>query len=104
MKKELNNIRKLGTVSFEHMKVIKELNSEKLIDILSLGPTKEDYKNSNCVSKNITLETLKMGDIFPSYYRVNDLPLDVYYEAESPCDIIAIKISDMQYTTPVFYH
>ncbi len=85
------------------MKVMKEINSDKLIDILSLGPSKEDYKNNNCQSKNITLETLKMGDIFPSYYCVNDLPLDVYYEAESPCDIIAIKLSDMQYTTPVKY-
>ena len=103
VKKQLNNIRKLGIVSYEDIKIIKEINSEKLIDKLSIGPSDEDYKTKNFITKNITLETLKMGDIFPSYYCVNNLPLDVYYEAESPCDLIAIKISDMQNTTPVMF-
>ena len=41
------------------------------------------------------LETLKMGDIFPTYYAMNNLPLDVFYKAETPCEVIAININDL---------
>ena len=53
-------------------------------------------KNTNINEKDITLETLKMGDIFPSYHAVNNLYLDVFYEAESPCELIVIKLNDLQ--------
>ncbi len=76
--------------------MLKEINSEKLVDILSSGPTEDDKQSNNVISKNITLESLKMGDIFPSYFSFNNLPLDVYYEAENPCELIVIKLSDLQ--------
>jgi hypothetical protein len=36
-----------------------------------------------------------MGDIFPPYYSMNNLPLDVFYRAETPCEVIAININDL---------
>lgn len=97
VKKKLNDYKNLRSVSYDDLKILKEINGEKLIDILAQGPTQEDIdENSNVIQRNITLESLKMGDIFPSYYSSNNLTLDVYYEAESPCDLIVVKLSDLQ--------
>jgi CRP-like cAMP-binding protein len=101
IKKKLCDFKNVKNVSYEDLKILKELNDEKLIELLSKGPSRDDYENQNTLTKNITLETLKMGDIFPSYYCVNNMNLDVYYEAESPCDLIAIKINDLSVTVPV---
>jgi hypothetical protein len=49
----------------------------------------------------VTLETLKMGDIFPVYYTVNHQYLDVKYIADSPCELIVMKVTDMQEIIPV---
>jgi CRP-like cAMP-binding protein len=103
LKKRLHDFKNYKSVSYDDLKVLKEINEEKLIEILSNGPTPEDYSSNNTVEKNITLETLKMGDIFPSYYCVNNLNLDVYYEAESPCELIAIKVNDLSINVPDAY-
>ncbi len=42
-----------------------------MIEILAKGPSEADIMKGNYISKEITLETLKIGDIFPSYYAVN---------------------------------
>jgi hypothetical protein len=36
-----------------------------------------------------------MGDIFPPYYSMNNIPLDVFYQAETPCEVIVININDL---------
>jgi hypothetical protein len=84
------------------MKYIKELNSDILLEKLAVGPSEDDIANNNYINKNITLECLKMGDIFPTYHCVNNITLDVYYESESPCELITIKMGDLQDTIPVF--
>ena len=89
--------------SYEDFKLIKELNSEKLTDILAKGPTEQDIIDKNVTSKLINLEVLKMGDLFPSYYCINNLHLDINYEADSPCELITIKLSDLQEVINVFF-
>jgi CRP-like cAMP-binding protein len=97
MKKQIQR-KSMSSNSYEDMKIIKEINEEKMLEALSQGPTNEDYEKSNVQTRSITLETLKMGDLFPSYHCVNSLTLDVSYEAESPCDLIILKLSDLQET------
>ncbi len=36
-----------------------------------------------------------MGDLFPTYYSMNNKPLDISFIAESPCELIAININDI---------
>jgi hypothetical protein len=66
------------------------LNNENVIHRLSLGPS-----DLSSLSRDIALETMKMGDIFPAYYSMNNIPLDVFYKAETPCEVIAININDL---------
>lgn len=101
IRKKLNDFRNLRSVSYDDLKYLKEINDERLTDFLAKGPSEEDIEKNNVISKNITLESLKMGDIFPSYYSANNIALDVYYEAESPCDLIMLKLSDLQETISV---
>ena len=63
----------------------------------------EKNQNYTIIDKNITLETLKIGDIFPSYYAINSLYLDVNFEADTPCEFIAMKLSDIQEIVPDTY-
>ena len=44
-----------------------QIEKEKLLELLALGPNDEDIKEDNYIDKNITLEILKIGDIFPAY-------------------------------------
>ena len=74
-----------------------------MIELLAKGPTEDDILKGNYISKEITLETLKIGDIFPSYYAVNGLHLDVNFEADTPCEFIAMKLSDIQEIVPETY-
>jgi hypothetical protein len=97
----MNRSTKLSSNSYEDMKILKELNEEKVIEILAQGPSEEEYKKNNIINKNITLECLKMGDIFPAYYTANSNYLDVSYYAESPCDVIILRLTDLQETLPV---
>jgi CRP-like cAMP-binding protein len=95
VKKKLNTYKNLRCITYDDLKFLKEINEEKLIDILSQGPTEEDFANNNIIERDITLENLKMGDIFPSYYSSNNVALDVYYEAENPCELIVLKLNDL---------
>lgn len=87
----------------EGLNRIKELSEDKLIEVLCLGPSEEDIKKENYLKKDIILETLKIGDIFPSYFCINNITLDVDFISDSPCELIVIKISDIQELIPVFY-
>jgi CRP-like cAMP-binding protein len=80
-----------------------QIENDKMIELLSKGPTDEDIMKGNYISKEITLETLKIGDIFPSYYAINSLYLDVNFEADTPCEFIAMKLSDIQEIVPDTY-
>lgn len=96
----LRNSKKYPFTNFEDMNVRMEYQNEKVMEQLALGPTEEDIKNGNCCEKDITLETLKIGDIFPSYYCLNGLYLDVTFEANNPCDVIVVKLADVQEIGP----
>ena len=65
-----------------------QIENEKIIEQLSAGPTVNDLEKGNFITKEITLETLKIGDIFPSYYAVNSLLLDVNFEADNIMPLI----------------
>lgn len=47
---------------------------------------------------------MKMGDVFPAYFAVvgitneND---DISFVADSPCELISMKISDLSEAVPV---
>ncbi len=66
------------------------LDNENTIKRLSIGPGIQ-----TSINRDIVLETLKMGDIFPTYYSMNNLPLDVFYKAETPSELIVININDL---------
>ena len=77
-----------------------EVENEKILELLSLGPKDEDIKEDNYINKNITLEILKIGDIFPSYYSSNELYLDVQFESDNPCELIELDISHIKEIIP----
>jgi hypothetical protein len=92
-KKNNKNLKKsicLGNAEFD----------EAYLDLLSEGPAPSDYP-FNVERREITLETLKLGDIFPVHYTVNGQYLNVKYIADSPCELIVIKLTDMQEIIPV---
>ena len=90
-------------LTFEEYKNRKELDKEKMKEILSWGPSEEDLKEDNVINKEITLEILKIGDIFPSYYACNELYLDVQFESDNPCELIEIDISNIKEIIPETY-
>lgn len=96
-----NKIRKESLCWIENLIKSKEFSEDKFIEVLSIGPSEEDIKNENYIKKNIGLETLKTGDIFPCYFCVNNISLSVDFIAESPCEVIIMKISDIQELLPV---
>ena len=65
-----------------------------------MGPNDEDFKEDNYIKKNITLEILKIGDIFPAYYSSNELYLDVQFESDNPCELIELDISNIKEIIP----
>jgi CRP-like cAMP-binding protein len=77
-----------------------QIEHEKFLEILSLGPNDEDFKEDNYIKKNITLEILKIGDIFPAYYSSNELYLDVQFESDNPCELIELDISNIKEIIP----
>ncbi len=85
----------------ENLKIMLEINQEKILEVLSKGPSEDDINNNNVINKDLVLETLKMGDIFPSYYALNHFTLDVDYITESPSEIIYFKITDLEEIIPV---
>ncbi len=91
-------------LTFEEYKNRKELEKEKMKEILSFGPNEQDLKEDNYIKKEITLEILKIGDIFPSYYACNELYLDVQFESDNPCELIEIDISNIKEIIPETYN
>ena len=77
-----------------------QIEHEKLLEILALGPNDEDFREDNYIKKNITLEILKIGDIFPTYYSSNELYLDVQFESDNPCELIELDISNIKEIIP----
>ena len=77
-----------------------QLENEKILELLALGPSEEDMKEDNFIKKSITLEILKIGDIFPSYYSSNELYLDVQFESDNPCELIELDISHIKEIIP----
>lgn len=69
--------------------------------VLSKGPTSEDIENKNIITRELTLETLKTGDVFPSYYSLNHLTLDVDFITDSLSELFCFKISDLEEIIPV---
>ena len=90
-------------LNFEEYKNYKNMEKEKMKEILSLGPSKEDLQEDNYINKQITLEILKIGDIFPSYYACNELYLDVQFESDNPCELIEIDIGNIKEIIPETY-
>ena len=91
-------------LTFEEYKNRKELEKEKMKEILSFGPNEQDLKEDNYIKKEITLEILKIEDIFPSYYACNELYLDVQFESDNPCELIEIDISNIKEIIPETYN
>ncbi len=101
IRKKLNEYKKLNCYSYDDIKYLKELNEELILEKLSLGPSEEDLERKNYMVKDIVLEILKMGDIFPTFYTINGIVLDVYFQCESPCELICFKVGDLQDNVPV---
>ena len=98
LKKNLSEI-----LDFEKYRNYKIMEKEKMKEILSFGPSEQDLKENNYVNKKITLEILKIGDIFPSYYACNELYLDVEFESDNPCELIEIDINNIKEIVPETY-
>lgn len=96
-----NRIRRDSICWIENLNKSREFSEDKFIEILSMGPSEEDIRSENYVKRDIGLETLKAGDIFPCYFSINNLSLTVDFISESPCEIIVIKLSDIQELLPV---
>ena len=90
-------------LDFEKYRNYKIMQKEKMKEILSFGPSEQDMKEDNYVSKQITLEILKIGDIFPSYYACNELYLDVQFESDNPCELIEIDTGNIKEIIPDTY-
>ena len=90
-------------LTLEEYKNRKELEKQKMKEILSFGPTNQDLLENNFVNKQITLEVLKIGDIFPSYYACNEIYLDVQFESDNPCELIEVDIGNIKEIIPETY-
>ena len=90
-------------LDFEKYRNYKLMEKEKMKEILSFGPSEQDMKEDNFISKQITLEILKIGDIFPSYYACNELYLDVQFESDNPCELIEIDTGNIKEIIPDTY-
>lgn len=85
----------------ENLKILNEINQEKILAVLSKGPTKEDRDFNNVITRELTLETLKTGDVFPSYYTLNHITLDVDFVTDSLSELFCFKLSDLEEIIPV---
>ena len=90
-------------LDFEKYRNYKIMQKEKMKEILSFGPSEQDMKEDNYERKQITLEILKIGDIFPSYYACNELYLDVQFESDNPCELIEIDTGNIKEIIPDTY-
>ena len=101
-KKQLRK-NKSQILTLEEYKNQKELERQKMNEILSFGPTDQDLIEHNYINKQITLEILKIGDIFPSYYACNEIYLDVQFESDNPCELIEVDIGNIKEILPETY-
>ena len=90
-------------LDFEEYRNYKRMEKEKMKEILSFGPSEQDLQEDNFINKQITLEILKIGDIFPSYYACNELYLDVQFESDNPCELIEIDTGNIKEIIPDTY-
>lgn len=83
-----------------------EISEDKLIDILSYGPSKQDILKDNFTTKDIVIEKLKKGDIFATFFCVNKIESDVDFIVDNikGCEIVKIKLNDIQELQPVILH
>ena len=88
---------------YEDLNSKMQKENDIILEKMSLGPSDEDIENNNYINKDLTLETLKIGDIFPSYYTINGMNLDVSFIADNPSDIIIVKLTDIQDIMPETY-
>lgn len=96
-----NRIRKDSKYWIEDLDKSREFSEDKFIEKLSMGPTEEELRNENYLKKDIGLEILKIGDIFPCYFCINNISLTVDFISENPCEVILLRISDIQELLPV---
>ena len=87
-------------IDFNNYNNRQQIERERILEILSHGPSEQDIKEDNYINKNITLEILKIGDIFPPYYSSNELYLDVQFESDNPCELIELDISNIKEIIP----
>ena len=88
---------------YEDLNSKTQIENDIILEKMSLGPSDVDIENNNYINKDLTLETLKIGDIFPSYYTINGMNLDVSFIADNPSDIIIVKLTDIQDIMPETY-
>ena len=87
-------------IDFNNYNNRQQIERERILEILSHGPNEQDIKEENYINKNITLEILKIGDIFPAYHSSNELYLDVQFESDNPCELIELDISNIKEIIP----
>ena len=96
MRKQLNEYKKSNRYSYDDIKYLKDINEDIILEKLCLGPNEKDIEKENFIVKDIVIENLKMGDLFPTFHSVNGMVLDVFYQCESPCELICFKVGDLQ--------
>ncbi len=94
-------IRKDNNYWIEHPNISRVFLEDKFIEKLSFGPSGEDLINENYIKKDMELEKLKIGDIFPCYFCINNISLTVDYIPDTSCEVVILKLSDIQELLPV---
>ena len=102
-KEKSKNLTKDRFTNFDDLNNRLQIENDKMIEKLAIGPSEKDIDNGKYIEKEIVLETLKIGDIFPTYFVINSQILDVQFEADTPCETITIKLSDIQEFVPEVY-
>ena len=49
---------------YEDLNSKTQIENDIILEKMSLGPSEEDIENDNYINKDLTLETLKIGQIF----------------------------------------
>lgn len=101
--KILEESKNVKLLTFEERQLFREKIDEQINNTLLAGPTPEDIGEQNFIDHEVSLEVLKIGDIFPSYYSINGIYTDVLFEADTPCELILIKLHDLSDMIPEAY-
>lgn len=81
----------------------REMIEDEYNKTLVKGPSIEEIDSGNYIEKEVKLEIMKIGDIFPTYHCVNNINLDISFKAEIPCELILIKVYDLSDMIPEAY-